>query len=209
MESGQAGTTNHGELLKEWVKHLGIKPKVLLQRMGYENHEALYHYYNSREIKMSKLSEFAAAFRITLTELLGGPNAQSVEEAPTGYGSKHQGSILEALIEERKTNISHLASYLKKSRPTIYRMMEQQELGPDVIEQLAQYYNVATSYFEGTTSRKSIYQDLEVREQLRLLEKRQNESFAELTTMLNGRFAQVLEKLAVIEKNLSAGANVQ
>lgn len=184
---------NHGQLLKDWVHHLRLKPKTLLERLDYgSNYENLYYWYGRKEIKMSKLQEWAAAFKISLEQLLAGPKQYrsatgELEESEIPY-RLHHGKQLEKLIEDRHTNITGLASAVKYSRQNIYDMFDRPTLDDDVLQKLAKFFNVPTTYFTGGGKTKGFF------------EQNENEVFDRLQVMLNNHKAETLASIELLLK---------
>jgi len=193
---------NHGQLLKAWVHHTQIKPKRLLTLLGFKKHNVLYYYYDKEEIKRDMLLKFATALKVPLDQFLAGPptrQTNQVEEVTAAYGL-HHGDLLEKLVEEKNTKISHLAEFLNLSRPTVYGLFEKREFDNELIEKIAKYYNLPTSYFMPGGSRIGQYNDTALIDQLREMEQRQNERFHDLEVMLSKLLSEnrtQLEKLII------------
>lgn len=193
---------NHGQILRNWVHHTQAKPKRLLTLLGFKKHNVLYYYYDKQEIKREMLLKFAEVFKVPLDQFLAGPPTRpvnQVEEVTAAYGL-HHGQLLEKLVDEKDTKISHLAEFLKLSRPTVYGLFEKREFDNELIEKIAKYYNLPTSYFMPGGSRIGQYTDTTVIDQLREMEQRQNEKFHDLEVMLTKLFAEnrtQLEKLII------------
>lgn len=186
---------NHGLLLKDWVHFLRIKPSTLLKKLDYQNHDNLYYYYGKKEIKLSVLQQWAEAFGITVDQLLAGtakyrkPLPTAVENDNIPY-QLHHGKQLENLIEEKGTNITHLAGELSMSRQNIYDLLKRSTFDDDLLNRLAHYFNVPITYFTGGGPRKGYYERHDVFKEIQFLEQKQNESFRQLEIMLNRLFAE-------------------
>lgn len=77
----------------------------------------------------------------------------------------HEGQRLELLLQEKHIDITAISKILGVSRPTVYKLFTQAELPDDILLKAANYFNLPTSYFSGST--KPIFKDNDIWQLLR------------------------------------------